>query len=114
MEDLAQGGLLCLVTHVADHILTALIQMRKIRRQQLIGRIQQRPVIAGEDKHIQPCTQAHMLQDLTQRLFRRKIIKQDPVSYTHLACGLRTDAHGIILSLPVDEVIGLETGENTL
>jgi len=30
------------------------------------------------------------------------------------ACGLRTDAHGIILSLPVDEVIGLETGENTL
>lgn len=25
------------------------------------------------------------------------------------ACGLRTDAHGIILSLPVDEVIGLET-----
>lgn len=27
------------------------------------------------------------------------------------ACGLRTDAHGIILSLPVDEVIGLETGE---
>ena len=30
------------------------------------------------------------------------------------ACGLRTDAHGIILSLPVDEVIGLETGENML
>jgi len=30
------------------------------------------------------------------------------------ACGLRTDAHGIILSLPVDEVIGLETGENPL
>ena len=30
------------------------------------------------------------------------------------ACGLRTDAHGIIVSLPVDEVIGLETGENTL
>ena len=24
------------------------------------------------------------------------------------ACGLRTDAHGIIVSLPVDEVIGLE------
>ena len=30
------------------------------------------------------------------------------------ACGLRTDAPGIIVSLPVDEVIGLETGENTL
>ena len=88
MEDLAQGGLLCLVTHVADHILTALIQMRKIRRQQLIGRIQQRPVIAGEDKHIQPCTQAHMLQDLTQRLFRRKIIKQDLLKVDAGCCGI--------------------------
>lgn len=34
--------------------------------------------------------------------------KSEVMSAISNACGLRTPAHGVVLSLPVDEVIGLE------
>ena len=36
--------------------------------------------------------------------------KGEIMSAISQACGLRTEAHGVVLSLPVDDVMGLEEG----